>query len=104
MPYQSYRKSTVSFFWPIIIIGAGVVWLLNNLNIIPSENLWILLRLWPALLIVAGLNVVFARRLPLLGALFGLLVMASVVYILLKGNVLNLERGAGPLIRELPTP
>lgn len=91
MPYQSYRKSTASFFWPIIIIGAGVVWLLSDLNIIPSENLWILLRLWPVLLIVAGLDVLFARRLPLLGALLALLVITGVIYVLMDGSMFDLE-------------
>lgn len=91
------RTSTVSFFWPIIMIGAGVIWLLTNLNIIPTENLWILLRLWPMLLIVAGLDLLFARRLPLVGAILALLVIAGVVTLLLNGSVLNLEGSTGPL-------
>lgn len=85
--YKHYR----SFFWPVIFIGVGVIWLLSNLNIIPSENLWILLRLWPVLIIVAGLDVLFARRFPLVGALLALLVIAGVVYILLFGGELGLE-------------
>ncbi len=85
--HQSYR----SFFWPVILLGTGVIWLLSNLNIIPSENLWILLRLWPVLFIVAGLDVLFARRLPGIGALLALLVIGGVVYILLFGADLDIE-------------
>ena len=74
------------FFWPVILLGAGVIWLLSNLNIIPTENLWILFHLWPVLIIVAGLDVLFSRWFPLLGALLALLVMGGVIYILLHGE------------------
>ena len=80
-----------SFFWPVILLGAGVIWLLSNLEVIPTESLWILFQLWPVLIIMAGLDVLFARRLPLLGALLGLLVIAAVIYVLLNGAALGLE-------------
>ena len=85
------QKPYRSFFWPIILLGTGIIWLLVNLNIIPSESLWMLLQLWPVLIIVAGLDVLFARRWPLLGALLGLLVIGGVVYVLLNGAALGLE-------------
>lgn len=80
-----------SLFWPVVILGAGVIWLLSNLNIIPNENLWLLLQLWPVLFIIAGLDILFARRLPLLGAVLGLFVIAGVVLILLYGGALPFE-------------
>lgn len=75
-----------SFFWPIVMLGVGVIWLLANLEIIPSENLWGLIRLWPALLILAGIDILFSRRLAILGALLGLLLIAAVVAFLLFGD------------------
>ena len=80
-----------SLFWPVVLLGAGVIWLLNNLNIIPTENLWLLLQLWPVLFIIAGLDMLFARRLPLFGAILGLFVIAGVVLILLYGGALPFE-------------
>jgi len=80
-----------SLFWPVVMLGAGVIWLLSNLNIIPTENLWLLLQLWPVLFIIAGLDMLFARRLPLLGAVLGLFVIAGVVLILLYGGALPFE-------------
>jgi hypothetical protein len=88
---KHYHPSSRSFFWPVILLGTGVIWLLSNLNIIPSDNLWILLRLWPVLIIVAGLDVLFAHRLPGIGALLALLVIGGVVYILLFGVDLDIE-------------
>ena len=41
-----------SLFWPILLIGVGVVWLLGNLGYIPMPSLRMLIRLWPLILIV----------------------------------------------------
>jgi hypothetical protein len=94
--HQIIHKHYRSFFWPIMLIGAGVIWLLSNLNIVPTENLWILFRLWPVLIIIAGLDVLFANRLPVIGALLGLLVIAGVVYILFMGANLGIETAPKP--------
>lgn len=91
------QQPSRSFFWPVILLGAGVIWLLTNLGIIPMENLWILFQLWPVLIIVIGLDVIFARRLPLVGALLALLLVSGVVYILLSGGQLNLGDKPEPL-------
>lgn len=91
MSENQTHKPYRSFFWPVILVGAGVIWLLANLNVIPTENLWLLFRLWPVLIIMAGLDVIFARRLPLVGALLGLLIIAGVIYILLSGASLGIE-------------
>lgn len=87
----TYKIHYRSFFWPIVMLGAGVIWLLTNLEIIPSENLWGLVRLWPALLILAGIDILFSRRLAILGALLGLGVIAAVIAILLFGNSFGVD-------------
>ena len=90
--HQPYR----SFFWPVITLGAGVIWLLTNLGMISTENLWILIQLWPILLIIIGLDVLFARRLPLVGALLALLTVGAVVFVLLEGGSLALSEKPEP--------
>lgn len=53
--------------WPVILIAAGVVFLLNNLGVL-SWNVWATLwRLWPVLLIAIGLEILVGRR-SLLGS------------------------------------
>ncbi len=52
-------------FWPVALIGLGVLLLLQNLGLLPG-NLWS--YFWPALLILVGASLVFgraARREPL---------------------------------------
>ena len=101
---ETNRKPYRSFFWPVILLGAGVIWLLVNLGILPATNLWILLRLWPVLIILAGLDVLFARRLSLLGALLALLLLGGVIFILLNGGQLNLEGTPEPQVESLSAP
>ncbi|MCB2214106.1 hypothetical protein KQH50_01800 [bacterium] len=86
-----YRKRYRSLFWPVVLIGAGAIWLLANLEIIPVRNLWLLIRLWPVLIILAGLDVLFARRLAVVGALLGLMVIAGVVYVIWQGEDLGVQ-------------
>lgn len=88
-----------SLFWPILLIGVGVVWLLGNLNLIPDVSLIGLLRLWPVLLIVAGLDLLFARSSAIIGGLIGLLAVAFVLVVLVAGQSLGLS-SQPELIRE----
>ena len=56
------RKRGVSLIGPAILIGLGVVFLLNNLGIL-AWNVWeVIFRLWPVLLIAAGLDLLIGRR------------------------------------------
>lgn len=47
-----------SLFWPLLLIAAGVIWLLVKAGTIPSANLWALTHIWPFLLIAAGLGII----------------------------------------------
>ncbi len=47
-----------SLFGPLLLIAAGVVWLLVRSGYIPAANLWALTHIWPFLLIAAGLGII----------------------------------------------
>lgn len=47
-----------SIFFPLVLISAGVLWILVNMGTIPADNLWALTRVWPVLLIGAGLGLI----------------------------------------------
>jgi len=47
-----------SLFGPLLLIAAGVIWLLVKAGTIPSANLWALTHIWPFLLIAAGLGII----------------------------------------------
>jgi len=48
--------------WPVILIGSGIVFLLNNLGILPWDVWQTIFRLWPILLIAVGLDILIGRR------------------------------------------
>lgn len=56
--YHSYRRS---IFWPLFFILAGVLLLLGNLNLLGGINWDTILRLWPLLLIVGGIDSIYRR-------------------------------------------
>jgi hypothetical protein len=46
-----------SLFWPLLLIAAGVIWLLVKSGTVPSANLWAITHIWPFLLIAAGVGI-----------------------------------------------
>jgi hypothetical protein len=47
-----------SIFWPLLLIAAGLMWLLVKSGTIPTGNLWALTHIWPFLLIAAGVGLI----------------------------------------------
>jgi hypothetical protein len=78
-------KKRHSFFWPIVLIGAGVVWLLVNFNIIEPITIGSILQFWPLLLVLLGLDILFGRRFAWLGSVFGVLAVGAVIFFLVYG-------------------
>lgn len=77
-----------SLFWPIVLIALGGYFLMLNAGLIPPMSWTILLKLWPVLIIVAGLDVLL-RRMPgfigsFLGALLALALIGGLGYLMLN--------------------
>ncbi len=83
-----------SLFWPMVLIGVGVVWLLANLGALRPASVGALVSFWPLILVFIGLDVLFGRRSPVVGATIGVLAIASVVGILIFAPALNLPAAA----------
>lgn len=71
-----------SIVGPILLIGAGVLFLLNNLGIVDWAVWGGLWRLWPLALVAIGLDLLFGRRRPWLSTLIVLLLLAASVGLL----------------------
>ncbi len=73
-----------SIFGPLVMITAGVLWLLIGLNVIPRANLWALSHILPYLLIALGLGLILRAYWRFAGMLVSLVVVvgaiAAVVY------------------------
>jgi hypothetical protein len=78
-------------FWPVLFAGFGLLWLLVNLKYLPLENMTVLIGLWPALLVAAGLDLMVGRRWPLAGALLGVLMAAGLIWVAVNVDRLQLD-------------
>ena len=73
-------------FWPIILIGVGVIFLLNNLGVITGSPWEVIWRLWPVLLIALGVEILIGRTGAagaIVSAVLGLAVVGGVLWILI---------------------
>ncbi|MDH7487792.1 MAG: DUF5668 domain-containing protein [Anaerolineae bacterium] len=70
-------------FWPLVLIGVGVIFLLVNLGYLQAGNVWaVLWRFWPALLILAGIDILFGSRSTVGAVISALLGLALIVAII----------------------
>jgi hypothetical protein len=72
-----------SYFWPLVLIGAGVVWLLVELGKIPVANLWALANLVPYLLLALGVALILRTRWPAVYPVISALVVAGMLLAIL---------------------
>lgn len=83
---MSENKRYPNLFWPVILVGAGVILLLSNLGLMDFEisNLLNIFQLWPLLLVAIGINLLFGGRRNVVSSVFslllGLIVIGAVVF------------------------
>lgn len=68
-----------SLFFPLLLIAVGALWLLVDMNVIPSANLWALTHIWPYLLIMLGIGVIVRGRWPAAGMIVSVLLILGAV-------------------------
>lgn len=88
--YTQNRRGYQSLFWPVILIGIGTIWLLSNAGIFTATNLAVLGRIWPLLLIIIGLDMLFGRQSRTMGALIGVGSVILIIALMLVGPSMGL--------------
>lgn len=93
------RRHSRSAFAPIVLIAAGVFFLLANLGVVGALDWEAAWRFWPLALIFVGLNVLVLQLRPPLGtamsALVALVAVAVFGYLLLSGTPTAAMRSLG---------
>ncbi|TAK13605.1 MAG: hypothetical protein EPO32_04750 [Anaerolineae bacterium] len=95
-----YTGRPRSIFGPLVLIGIGAILLMINLGLMESARLIHLARLWPLLLVGAGINLLF-QRMPWVGNIVAILLVGGALAFLYFAPQLGLETpGGGDLITE----
>lgn len=81
-------RGRAGLLFPLILIGLGALFFAGNFGYIPPVSARALLQLWPLILVVVGIEMIVARRDPLLA-----LVVEIVVVALAVGLVVAQPRG-----------
>lgn len=68
-----------SLFGPLLLIGLGILFLMANLDMISFDFVEIIVRFWPVILILAGLDMLFGRRANWVGGLIALLLIGFIL-------------------------
>ena len=80
MTTETKRNKRRSYFGPIFLIAIGLVLLAQNLGFIPGEGWETILKLWPILLIAAGLDDLFRKE----GIAWPILLIGAGIFLLLN--------------------
>lgn len=73
------RRERAGVVWPILLIAAGVLFLLDNLNVINFDFWYAAARLWPVVLIAIGLDMLVGRRSLVLSAMVAIFAVIVLV-------------------------
>jgi hypothetical protein len=84
------QKRRVSLTGPVILIGLGIILLLNNLGVLKWSVWEVILRLWPVLLIAWGLEILIGRR-----SVWSSLLALVLIVVVLAGTLWLFGAGIG---------
>lgn len=85
MRAERAERREASLFWPIVLIGAGIIVLMELQGMLVNSPLMLLANCWPVLLIVAGVELLLPPNRALrmvVTALMGVLVVAGALWLL----------------------
>jgi hypothetical protein len=85
-----------SIFWPLLLIALGVFLLLSTLNLVEGSAWEVIVRLWPMLLIVSGLDGLYRRDSYVASVLF---IGLGVIFLL--SNLGYIELGSWAVFIQL---
>jgi len=90
-----------SLFGPLLLIAAGVIWLLVRSGTIPAGNLWALTHIWPFLLIAAGLGIILRSYWSYTSIVLDVLIIGGAVVALILALVNSYLK---PILKVLSFP
>jgi hypothetical protein len=87
-----------NLFWPVLLIGVGILLLLSNFDFIEGVSFFHLWRLWPLLLIALGVHVMFGRERAWISNLLSLALVAAAIAFLVFAPSLGFPTPSNEII------
>lgn len=78
-----------SIFGPLLLIAAGVIWLLTKSGTISTSNLWALTHIWPYVLIAAGVGLILRSFWKYASILLDIVIIGGAIYSILNAPQLD---------------
>ncbi|MGD8456934.1 MAG: DUF5668 domain-containing protein [Anaerolineales bacterium] len=97
---MSEDRRMPNLFWPVLLIGVGVLLLLSNFDIIEGISFFHLWRLWPLILIALGVHVMFGHEHAWISNLLSLILVAAAIAFLVYAPSLGFSTPGDELITE----
>lgn len=82
-----------SVFWPIMMIGVGLIIFMGNMDMLPGFDWRRLAALWPLLLVGVGLDLIIGRRNVWVSALVGVATLGAAVAMLIYAPTIGIFQG-----------
>jgi hypothetical protein len=101
-PRRRYRYRSV--FWPLVLIGAGVIWLLYAFGAFSSSNLAVVGLVWPVFVIGIGVDLLLGHRSIIAGAVVGVVTLGVVISLMAVGPGLGWVGGTELKTETFSTP
>jgi hypothetical protein len=86
-----------SLFGPLLLIAAGVIWLLIRSGTIPESSLWALTYIWPFLLIAAGIGLILRPYWAYTSILMDILLIGGIFLSILYAPQMGWDKPSGML-------
>ncbi len=99
----SQNRLDLSLIWPVLLVVAGLIWLLISIGLISIASLNVLVTYWPLLLIGIGLDY-FLGRGGRFGIPYTLAALGLLLLLMLIGPALGLSRGAKVITEQFSEP
>jgi hypothetical protein len=97
---MSEDRRMPNLFWPVLLIGVGILILLSNFGVIEGINFFHLWRLWPLLLIALGIHVMFGRERAWISNVLSLILVAAAIVFLVYAPSLGFSTPSDELVSE----
>ncbi len=79
-----------NLFWPVILIGLGIIFMMVNLGMMEPVNFSVLWQLWPLFLVAIGINMLFGHSRWIGGILSALLAVAVIGFLVYAPDLFDI--------------